>query len=70
MKTSRFSETQILGILKQGEGGLPVPELFLYCCRRSREIGECHAIVMRLGHASVSDANWPDQRANGTKPLE
>ena len=27
MKTSRFSETQILGILKQGEGGLPVPEL-------------------------------------------
>ena len=27
MKTSRFSETQILGILKQVEGGLPVPEL-------------------------------------------
>ena len=27
MKTSRFSETQILGILKQTEGGLPVPEL-------------------------------------------
>ena len=27
MKTSRFSETQILGILKQAEGGLPVPEL-------------------------------------------
>ena len=30
MKTSRFSETQILGILKQAEGGLPVPEL----CRK------------------------------------
>ena len=28
MKTSRFSETQILGILKQAEGGLPVPELW------------------------------------------
>ena len=27
MKTSRFSETQILGILKQAEGGLAVPEL-------------------------------------------
>jgi putative transposase len=27
MKTSRFRETQILGILKQAEGGLPVPEL-------------------------------------------
>ena len=27
MKASRFSETQILGILKQAEGGLPVPEL-------------------------------------------
>jgi len=27
MKTSRFSETQILRILKQAEGGLPVPEL-------------------------------------------
>ena len=27
MKTSRFNETQILGILKQAEGGLPVPEL-------------------------------------------
>ena len=31
MKTSRFSETQILGILKQAEGGLPVPEL----CRQN-----------------------------------
>ena len=28
MKTSRFSVTQILGILKQAEGGLPVPELY------------------------------------------
>ena len=27
MKTSRFSETQILGISKQAEGGLPVSEL-------------------------------------------
>ena len=27
MKTSRFSDTQILSILKQAEGGVPVPEL-------------------------------------------
>ena len=27
MKTSRFSDTQILSILKQAEGGIPVPEL-------------------------------------------
>lgn len=30
MKTSRFTETQILGILKQAESGLSVPEL----CRK------------------------------------
>jgi len=27
MKKSRFSETQIMTILKQSEGGVPVPEL-------------------------------------------
>jgi putative transposase len=27
MKTSRFSDTQILSILKQAEGGVPVSEL-------------------------------------------
>ena len=27
MKKSRFSEAQIMGILKQAEGGVPVPEL-------------------------------------------
>jgi len=27
MKTSRFTDSQILAILKQAEGGLPVPEL-------------------------------------------
>jgi hypothetical protein len=35
MKTRRFSETQILGILKQAEGGLPVPELLPLCTRPS-----------------------------------
>ncbi|MFQ3221415.1 MAG: putative transposase [Paraglaciecola sp.] len=27
MKTSRFSDSQIMAILKQGEAGVPVPEL-------------------------------------------
>jgi putative transposase len=27
MKKSRFSDSQIMGILKQAEGGVPVPEL-------------------------------------------
>ena len=27
MKTSRYTDSQILGILKQAEGGTPVPEL-------------------------------------------
>ena len=27
MKTSRFSEPQILAILRQAEGGVPLPEL-------------------------------------------
>ena len=27
MKTSRYTEHQILGILKQSESGIPVPEL-------------------------------------------
>jgi putative transposase len=27
MKTSKFSESQIISILKQAEGGIPVPEI-------------------------------------------
>lgn len=27
MKTSRFSDSQIIGVLKQAQGGTPVPEL-------------------------------------------
>jgi len=28
MKKSRYSESQIMAILKQAEGGVPVPELY------------------------------------------
>lgn len=40
MKRKRFSEEQIIGILKQAEGGLPLPELI-------RQHGICEGIYYR-----------------------
>lgn len=40
MKRKRFSEEQIIGILKQAEGGLPVPELI-------RQHGICEGTYYR-----------------------
>ncbi len=37
MKTSRFSEPQILAILRQAEGGVAVPDL---CLRVSQSTGQ------------------------------
>ena len=31
MKTSRYTEAQIVAILRQAEGGVPVAELWLSC---------------------------------------
>jgi putative transposase len=40
MKRKRFSEEQIIGILKQAEGGLPLPELI-------RQHGICEGTYYR-----------------------
>jgi hypothetical protein len=59
MKTSRFSDSQIMAILKQGEAGVPVPQL----CRehgmnratfyKSREnMVVCHSHAVSLYHGS------------------
>lgn len=39
MKTSRFTESQIISILKQAEAGTPVPELY-------REHGDEFGVVL------------------------
>ncbi len=45
MKTSRFSEPQILAILRQAEGGVPVPELCREHGRRRFTNGEQNMAV-------------------------
>ena len=43
MKASRFSDSQIIAVLKQAEGGNPVPEL----CRKQPKASEpsCNALL-------------------------
>ena len=41
MKTSRYSDAQIMGILKQAEGGVPVSEL-------CREHGMSSAVILQM----------------------
>ena len=47
MKNSRFTEAQILGVLRQSEGGLPVPE-------RCREHGISRATFYTSGGRSMA----------------
>ena len=53
MKRKRFNEEQIIGILKQAEGGLPLPELI-------RQHGICEGTYYRwkskYGGLELSDA--------------
>jgi len=41
-----------------------------FCCLMIATDGRMARILTRLGHAGMNDANWHDQCANGTKPLE
>ena len=43
MKTARFSDAQIMGILKQAEGGTPVSELCRYHFMSSASFYKWHA---------------------------
>ena len=53
MKKSRFSEDQIIGILKEGQAGLPVTEI----CRRHGISGATfYTWRSRYGGMEVSDA--------------
>ncbi len=61
MKTSRLSEPQILAILRQAEGGVPVPEL-------CREHGMSTASFLQMAiqirrHGRVDDQ--PDEGSGG-----
>jgi hypothetical protein len=63
MKTSRFSEPQILAILRQAEGGVPVPELCrehgmstasFYICGRLSRCKRSEQVSGRLGCQHLS----------------
>lgn len=47
MKTSKFSDNQIMAILKQGESGVPVSKL-------CREHGMSSASYYKMGHRLVA----------------
>ena len=53
MKTSRFSDSQIIAILKQAEGGSPVPEL---CREHGISSATFYKWRSKFGGMNVSDA--------------
>ncbi|MCP2136108.1 hypothetical protein J2S28_003211 [Rhizobium sp. SLBN-94] len=55
MKTSRFSEPQILAILRQTEGGVPVSDL----CREHRGRRRAGASAFAFSTCAMSGANVP-----------
>lgn len=65
MRKSRFTESQIVAILKEGESGLPVAELLrkhgiskaTYFLWRSKYGG---ATVKELARLSTTDKKWTD----------
>ena len=67
MKRKRFSEEQIIGILKQAEGGLPLPELV-------RQHGICEGTYYRwkskYGGLELSDAKRLKQLEDENRRLK
>lgn len=53
MKRKRFSEEQIVGILKEGEAGVPTPEL---CRRHGISQGTYYRWKSKYGGMEVGDA--------------
>ncbi len=53
MKTSRFSDSQIIAILKQAEGGCPVPEL---CREQGISSATFYKWRAKFGGMEASDA--------------
>ena len=53
MKTSRFSDSQIIAVLKQAEGGSPVPEL---CREHGISSATFYKYKARFGGLDVSEA--------------
>ena len=67
MKRKRFSEEQIIGILKQAEGGLPLPELI-------RQHGICEGTFYRwkskYGGLELSEAKRLKQLEDENRRLK
>jgi putative transposase len=67
MKRKRFSEEQIIGILKQAEGGLPLPELI-------RQHGICEGTYYRwkskYGGMELSEAKRLKQLEDENRRLK
>ena len=67
MKRKRFSEEQIIGILKQAEGGLPLPELI-------RQHGICEGTYYRwkskFGGLELSEAKRLKQLEDENRRLK
>ena len=53
MKTSRFSDSQIIAVLKQAEGGTPVPEL---CRQHGISSATFYKWRAKFGGMETSDA--------------
>ncbi len=53
MRKSRFSEDQIIGILKEGQAGLPVLEI---CRKHGISDATCYTWCSRYGGMEVSNA--------------